>query len=157
MFLALLQNPVQAVTMAWDLNADPETAGYNVYYGAAPRTYTNMTNTANKSVTIGNLVGGVTYFFAVTAYNSLGLESDYSSETSYTVPAALAILNIRSGHGEPLVLSATGPVGHTYTIQATKDFKIWTNIGTVTVPASGLLEFTDPNAANFSERFYRTQ
>ena len=116
LLITMLQNPVQGVTLVWDINADPKTAGYNVYYGAASRTYTNMINTPNTTVTIGNLVGGATYFFAVTAYNNLGLESDYSFETSYTAPTAPTaspILNIRSGPGEPLVLSATGPVGHT--------------------------------------------
>ena len=33
-----------------------------------------------------NLASGATYFFAVTAYDTNGLESDYSSEVSYTVP-----------------------------------------------------------------------
>jgi hypothetical protein len=55
------------------------------------------------------------------------------------------------------VLTVNGPVGHTYKIQATQDFKTWTVIGTVTVGASGSLNFTDTNAASFSRRFYRTQ
>jgi hypothetical protein len=55
------------------------------------------------------------------------------------------------------ILTVNGPVGHTYNIQATQDFKTWTVIGTVTVGASGSLNFTDTNAASFSRRFYRTQ
>jgi hypothetical protein len=35
-----------------------------------------------------NLVSGVTYFFAVTAYDTNGLESAFSSEISYTVPTS---------------------------------------------------------------------
>ena len=54
-------------------------------------------------------------------------------------------------------LTLTGTVGHTYNIQATQDFQTWTIIGTVTVGASGTLNFTDTNAASFSRRFYRTQ
>jgi len=54
-------------------------------------------------------------------------------------------------------LTVTGTVGHTYDIQATQDFKTWTTIGTVTVGATGSLNFTDANAASFSRRFYRTQ
>ena len=50
----------------------------------------------------------------------------------------------------------TGPVGHTYEIQATQDFKTWTVIGTVTVGTNGSFIFTDTNAASFSRRFYRT-
>jgi len=55
------------------------------------------------------------------------------------------------------ILTVTGQVSHTYDIQATQDFKTWTVIGTVTVGATGLLNFTDTNAASFSRRFYRTQ
>ena len=51
----------------------------------------------------------------------------------------------------------TGPIGHTYDILATQDFVTWTVIGTVTVGASGSLDFTDTNAASFSKRFYRTR
>jgi hypothetical protein len=55
------------------------------------------------------------------------------------------------------VLAVNGPVGQTYKIQATQDFKTWTVIGTVTVGASGSVNFTDTNAASYSRRFYRTQ
>jgi hypothetical protein len=51
----------------------------------------------------------------------------------------------------------TGPINHTYDIQATQDFKTWKVIGTVMVGASGSLDFTDTNAASFSRRFYRTR
>jgi hypothetical protein len=55
------------------------------------------------------------------------------------------------------ILTVNGLIGHTYDIQATQDFKTWTVIGTVTVGASGSLDFTDTNAASFSRRFYRTR
>jgi cell wall assembly regulator SMI1 len=38
------------------------------------------------SNTISGLVSGATYYFAVTAIGTNGLESDYSAEVSYTVP-----------------------------------------------------------------------
>ena len=161
LLFATLCNPVQAaqsVTLAWDSNADINTAGYNLYYGAASRTYTNVINSANvTSATIGDLIGGVTYFFAVTAYNNVGLESDFSGETSYTVAIPLAILDIHSGSANQFVLTVAGPIGHRYTIQATQDFQTWTTIGTVSVPAGGSFEFTDTKAQKFSRRFYRTQ
>jgi hypothetical protein len=51
----------------------------------------------------------------------------------------------------------TGPISHTYDIQATQDFKTWTVIGTVTVGTNGSAVFTDTNAPSFSRRFYRTR
>ena len=80
-----------SVTLTWDPPTPSSgVAGYNLYYGAASRTYTNAVRTAagGTSATITNLVPGATYFFAVTSSDTMGLESDYSGEASYTVPVA---------------------------------------------------------------------
>ena len=76
-----------SVTLAWDPNPGSAIAGYRLYDGVASQTYTNVIDTgAATTQAITNLAAGVTYFFAVTAYDTNGLESDYSSEVSYTVP-----------------------------------------------------------------------
>ena len=154
--------PGRSVTLAWDPSPDPSVVGFNMYYGVASRTYTNMVNPGNvTSVTISGLVEGTTYFFAATAYDTLGMESEFSNEASYTVPGtipgALAKLQIRVAPSRQVVLTVTGEVGRTYAIQASPDFITWTVIGTVLVPAGGSLDFTDTNAAGFPKRFYRTQ
>jgi hypothetical protein len=78
---------VQSVNLAWSPSPDTNVVGYRVYYGVASRTYTNMVDVgAVTNATIGGLVEGKTYYFAATAYNILGLESDYSAEISYTIP-----------------------------------------------------------------------
>ena len=159
MFFALLQNPVQAdgnVAFAWDRSAETSIVDYRIYYGGVSRSYTNMVSTGNAtSVTIGNLAEGVTYYFAVTAYDIFGLESDFSDEIRYLVPMA-AVVQMRVAPAGQTILTVTGPIGRTYDIQATEDLKTWTVIGTVTVGASGMLDFADTNAAAFSKRFYRT-
>jgi hypothetical protein len=76
-----------SVTLAWDPSPDSTIAGYRLYEGVASQTYSNVIDVGNATtVTVSNLVSGVTYFFAVTAYDTNGLESDYSGEVSYTVP-----------------------------------------------------------------------
>jgi hypothetical protein len=168
LFFALLHNPVQAlsatvppgqsVTLAWNPSPDTNVAGYNVYYGVASRTYTNVINAGNATnATVSGLVEGATYYFTAAAYNTLGLESDYSNETSYTASTAFARLQIRAAPARQVVLTVTGQIGHTYDIQATQNFTTWTVIGTVTVPAGGSLDFADTNAASFPKRFYRTR
>jgi len=148
----------QSVTLAWDADSDPNVTGYKIYYGVASRTYTNQINAGNATgATISGLVAGVTYYFAATAYDSFGQESGYSSEIIYSVPATLATMQIRSAPAGQFILTVTGLIGHTYQILATQDFTAWTVIGTVTVGASGALDFTDTNAASFPQRFYRTQ
>ena len=53
-------------------------------------TYTNMMDVGNvTNATVTNLVSGPTYYFSCTAYDTNGLESDYSGEVSFTVPIPL--------------------------------------------------------------------
>jgi hypothetical protein len=103
-------------------------------------------------------VEGATYYFAATAFNTAGLESDYSNEISYTVPiAAFPGVELRVTPTRQFILTVTGTIGHTYDVQASQDLSTWRVIGTVTVGASGSVDFTDTNAANFLKRFYRTR
>src|SRR5439155_19080697 len=86
---ALAIQAARAVTLAWNPSPGANIAGYRVYYGAASRSYNNVVNAGNSTnVTINNLTAGVTYFFAATSYDTSGLESDYSTEISYTVPSS---------------------------------------------------------------------
>ncbi len=160
LFLAALGTTVQAasVNLAWNKSVDPVVTGYNLYYGRVSGTYTNKVSTglATSAVTSGLFVG-VTYYFAATTHNAAGVESSYSSEVAYTVPAQPQKVQIQTMPAKQFALTVSGIVGHTYIIQATQDFKTWTTIGTVTVGASGTLTFTDTNAPSFSRRFYRTQ
>ena len=171
LFCAQLHNPGQtfganaplgqSVTLAWNANTDPTVTGCNVYYGGSSSNYTNMMNVGNvTNTTISGLVAGVTYYFAATTYDSAGDQSGYSTEVTYTVPATVTKLppevQIRSAAAGQFILTLSGPTGQTYDVQATQDLKTWTVIGTVTVGADGSLAFTDTNASNFTQRFYRT-
>jgi sulfur relay (sulfurtransferase) complex TusBCD TusD component (DsrE family) len=75
------------VTLGWNPDSGSAIAGYRLYQGGASRTYTNVMAAGNlTNLTVSSLASGATYFFAVTAYNTNAVESDYSSEISYTVP-----------------------------------------------------------------------
>ena len=151
--------PAQAnVKLSWNPSSDPIVAGFNLYYGEASGVYTNKTSVgAATSLTVPNLVIGATYYFAATTRSAAGAESALSGEVAYTVPAPASGLQLGITPAKQFVLTLTGPVGHTYDIQATQDFITWTVIGTVTADANGSVTFTDTNAASYSKRFYRTR
>lgn len=151
-------NTGESVTLTWDASPDASVIGYNIYYGGSSGVYTNEINVGNvTSATIYGLVAGVTYYFTATAYYGDGTESVFSNEISRTVPAPITTLQIRRAADGQFTLRVNGLAGHTYQIQATADLVTWTVIGTVTVATSGSLEFTDPDAASYPTRFYRTQ
>lgn len=78
------------VTLTWDPNLEPDLAGYRVYFGSQSRQYTNLLDVGRLNLAIvPNLKDGEVYFFAVTAYNQQGLESDYSNEVALTVSSVL--------------------------------------------------------------------
>ena len=93
-----------SVTLAWDSSTDTNLGPitYNIYWGVATRTYTNSASAGtNLTLTVTNLARGSTYYFAATALctNSFPtngtstnlVESDYSTEVSWTAPFPPAI------------------------------------------------------------------
>lgn len=167
LFCALLHYPAQAsnaplpdqygLTLAWDANPAPEIASYRVYYGTESGNYTNSVVAGNTTTaTVSGLSSGVTYYFAITAVDGDGLESDFSNEVSYQQELSGARMQIHTVSDGQFMLTVTGPPGKTYYIVATENLQNWTVIGTVTLDDSGSADFTDPDAASFPQRFYRT-
>jgi len=75
------------VTLAWDLSSSPNIAGYRLYSGTTSGVYSQTSELGNATSTlVSNLVTGKTYFFVVTAYNTMGVESARSNEVSYLAP-----------------------------------------------------------------------
>jgi hypothetical protein len=82
------------VTLSWQPPAlredgtplDDSLAGYRVYYGAFSRNYTDSVSITNPQVTQQSfqLPSGL-YYFAMTAIDRDGLESDYSNEVTRRV------------------------------------------------------------------------
>ena len=70
------------LTLVWDRNPEPDIAGYKVYYGRVSGDYTQLVTVTNPRAKIGVSSSRTTYF-AVTAYNTNGVESDLSDEVHW--------------------------------------------------------------------------
>ncbi len=72
------------VTLKWDANTESDLAGYKLYHGKATRTYVDppCDTELDTIFTITDLDEGVTYYFALTAYDTSGNESNYSEEVT---------------------------------------------------------------------------
>jgi len=88
--LALVaQSSVKAasVVLAWNSSTNANVTAYTIYYGT--------THNYDKTVPLGNvttgtvpgLLAGTTYYFAAKATDNTGSDSDFSNETTYTIPA----------------------------------------------------------------------
>lgn len=100
------------VTLGWTANKAENVAGYKVYYGNSSLKYAHCIKVTNStSCVISGLTPGKTYYFAATAYNTLGLESRHSNQVSVYIPQDTAIINgslSGSSNGETLqMLSAS--------------------------------------------------
>ncbi len=82
---------VGSATLQWSASSDSRVVGYRVYWGTTSRAYQAKGNGAPANGgNISHLVGGLqskrTYYFAVTAYDNNGSESDFSAEATKTIP-----------------------------------------------------------------------
>jgi len=69
------------LTFAWSL--EEGAAGYRLYHGPASHTYSTIIDVGNTDHYSLDIADGPAYYFALTAYDSSHLESDYSNEIVY--------------------------------------------------------------------------
>jgi hypothetical protein len=83
-----------ALQLAWEVpttNTDgtplTDLAGYKIHYGTAPGSYTTTIDVGNQTTYhLTGLPGGHTYYMVVTAYDTSGNESTFSTEVHATLP-----------------------------------------------------------------------
>ena len=95
--LAVLAH-AQSVTLAWTASTSPDVCNYRVYYGMSSRNYSVVTNCGFVLTQTVGLPHTGRWFFAVTALDADGLESDFSNEAEWEAKPAPPFL-----HGETWV------------------------------------------------------
>ena len=90
--IVLICSKIQAAeaTFVWSPNTEQNLAGYNIYYGFESGIYAEPINVGNPYIennsvtaTLSGLEEGNTYYFAATAYDINGFESNYSQEVVF--------------------------------------------------------------------------
>lgn len=80
-------NWIASVTFGWDTNREPDIAGYRLYQGNRSRTYTNVVSFGlTNAGTMVNISRTNRNYFALTAFNTAGIESEFSSELIWPNP-----------------------------------------------------------------------
>lgn len=148
---SILEVQAAQVTVAWDVSDEADLAGYKLYYGTASRDYSVVRDVGKVySHPICDLKAGKTYYFAATAYDLYGNESDFSEELVYQVPdlnnapiARNGTLSTNQDTAAVGTLTATDPDGDSLTFRLVSQG----NLGTVTITdaVGGAYTYT-PNA-----------
>lgn len=82
----LSSSSATTATLSWSPSTSTNLAGYKVYVGTASAVYSSSLSVGNvTSYTVSNLGVGSTYYFAVAAYNTSGIESSFSNEVSKSI------------------------------------------------------------------------
>ena len=139
--------------LIWDASPSTNITGYKVYYGTNSGSYPQVVSAGlTTQTTIAGLTPGTTYYFAATASDSTGLESDYSNEASFTAPAPRPELSlVRIGTKSVLRWPTNSPG---YTLQSSSSpAGAWTNL--TSSPSVSGSTFIYTNTVNAALRLYR--
>lgn len=99
-FLVSVSNGVAgSATFGWKANTETDLAGYKIHYGPAPRQYDKTVDCGNVTkFKVENIPDGMAYY-AATAYDKSGNESDFSSEVAHDPkplpPGGMAIKEVQ--------------------------------------------------------------
>jgi len=145
-------DPLSSITLQWDPSIDPQVVGYKIYYGTTSHNYTDVVVVGNVlTTTISGLQPGVTYYFAATAYDVFGNESDFSNEISRTVPTMAATLTAATCSVGQFSFGVSGIPGLPYVVETSTNLVDWTAVQTNLVPFT----FVETNPGRPGQRFFR--
>jgi fibronectin type 3 domain-containing protein len=75
-----------SIQVTWNPNTESDLAGYKVYYGTASGVYGEPITVVNPAYTLTTVQDKTTYYFAISAFDTSGNESEKSNEISIYVP-----------------------------------------------------------------------
>jgi hypothetical protein len=156
------------IRIAWDPVLEEGIMGYTIYMGTVSGQYTQAFDAGmNTELSIPNMMFGETYYIAVTAAGSTGLESPYSDEITVTVlpPPLPASSEISMNVPDTPELHWSFPASALnsapeFIIQASPDLITWTTVDRV-FPEQAIggnaetLQFSWPLPMSGPQRFYR--
>jgi hypothetical protein len=151
---------LMAVTLVWNANTEPDLAGYNIYYGVMSATYTNKLSVGLVTTNIlSGLAPGVTFFCAVTAFNTSDAESEFSNEISWREPERIEpplVVATKCDAGS-ITLSWGSVPGAVYRVSGSIDLSVawygWADLTGDLVATGETMEWSEP--ADEPEAFYR--
>ncbi|MGC9941989.1 MAG: protease pro-enzyme activation domain-containing protein, partial [Verrucomicrobiota bacterium] len=115
---------------------------------------------STNGVTVTNNAGLLTYYDSnnVADQFTCTITDGFGGTNYQTVNIVVAFPAIGVVPGGGIALNLTGAPGQTYVLETTTNLispMTWLPVATNTLGTNGIWQFTDPQAANFAQRFYR--
>lgn len=85
LFCSISQAASDDVSLAWDPSISPNISKYKLYIGNASRSYSAVVMLGNQTTYVVTDLNPGTWYFAVTAVDMDGNESDFSNEVSQII------------------------------------------------------------------------
>jgi len=156
--LANTPSSTASVTLTWTASTSTNVASYQIYYGTTSGSYTHVVAAGNVTqTTITGLTPGTIYYLAATSSDDANLESQYSNEIVFVVPAgrpeeSLPELSLlRTGSNSVLQWPANCPG---YTLQwSTSPAGEWTDL--TSSPSNSGSCFAYTNTTSAEQQYYR--
>lgn len=135
------------LSLQWDKNPESDVTGYRLYRGTLSGVYDRSADIGQKTTTTAlDLLPGNTYYFALTAYDAEGFESNPSEEVVFSVPLSNLA---RQGNTAPSVehLAPQGAEDQpmSITLKALDPESDPINFVVTSFPKYGILRGTPPN------------
>jgi hypothetical protein len=145
------------LTFEWQTSADPNIAGYALYYGTSSSTVTNRLDVGpTNEATLTNLTASVPYYFFVVSYYAGPVESD-PSNIIYGTPSAVSSVQLTpsSNDGGLTMSFYVAPNGSCH-VEYTDSLNppVWTALTSATGDAMGRVTLS-VSPTTGGTRFYR--
>ena len=131
---AITASATESIKLAWDY--DGAVTGFRIYLGTSPKEYSRVVDCPGadtRQAMVNDLTLGVTHYAAITAYNSLGLESEYSPEFTFTPQPDIKLsleTGLRKGDdpdaGPGTWIEFDAPEGYVVNLLYSADLRHWT-------------------------------
>jgi hypothetical protein len=154
LFASQVASEAASYQLAWNSNPEPDIASYKVHVGTATGVYTRTYSVTSPTATISDLPDAPVYYFAVTAVNSAGSESDFSSEVSTLSPSTAVLTSTLTASSVQLAVNA--PVGTVVRFEASANLQDWQFLANRTANSQGVAVLNQSRSALLPARFYRS-